>query len=440
MQATLRHHLAMLQREDPTFIEQVISSLYVDDLASGDNDEDETFRLYRKLQDRLSAGGFNMRKFLTNSASPQRHIDEAEGIKQFEPAAASEEACEDNATCAKVSVNNQPPHALDSYDNDDDETFRLYRKLKDRFSAGGFNMRKFLTNSASPQRLIDEAEGIKQLEPAAASEEACEDDATCAKVSVNNQPPHALDSYDNVLGVALDRQADNIVIDMAACFEFSAVSERPTKRGVASQVARLFDPLGLVPPLTVRLKRFLQQLHTTGLAWDERLLSDQEQRLVNVPAAVSSSCSAGSSPAMLLHSGAGRVSVTPWMQRRIGSRFCSCCISMRRGRRFHGAARHGKDQSGTHSQADHSTTGVTHCVDSGTPDAFCSTGPASCCLSCRSTIHCQQCNDTHTDDFLLFVPDNNHTTQENTGGVWFFIVATPKHQIVVSNHTKIRVE
>ena len=28
---------------------------------------------------------------------------------------------------------------------------------------------------------------------------------------------------------------------------------------------------------------------------------------------------------------------------------------------------------------------------------------------------------------LLFVPDNNHTTQEYTGGVWFFIAATPKH-------------
>ena len=27
----------------------------------------------------------------------------------------------------------------------------------------------------------------------------------------------------------------------------------------------------------------------------------------------------------------------------------------------------------------------------------------------------------------VFVPDNNHTTQENTGGVWFFIAATPKH-------------
>ena len=30
----------------------------------------------------------------------------------------------------------------------------------------------------------------------------------------------------------------------------------------------------------------------------------------------------------------------------------------------------------------------------------------------------------------FFVPDNNHTTQENTGGAWFFIAATPKHQHV----------
>ena len=28
----------------------------------------------------------------------------------------------------------------------------------------------------------------------------------------------------------------------------------------------------------------------------------------------------------------------------------------------------------------------------------------------------------------FFVTDNNHTTQENTGGVWFFIAAMPKHQ------------
>ena len=43
-------------------------------------------------------------------------------------------------------------------------------------------------------------------------------------------------------------------------------------------MARLFDPLGLVSPLTVRLKLFLQQLHTSGMAWDERLSSDQEQQ------------------------------------------------------------------------------------------------------------------------------------------------------------------
>ena len=135
---------------------------------------------------------------------------------------------------------------------------------------------KVLTNSASLQRCVDEAEGVKQLEPATAPEEACEDNATYAKVSVNSQPPHALDSYDKVLGVAWDRQADDIVIDIEACF--SAVSDRPIKRGVASQVAHLFDPLGLVSPLTVRLKLFLQQLHTTGLAWDEHLSSDKEQQ------------------------------------------------------------------------------------------------------------------------------------------------------------------
>ena len=38
-----------------------------------------------------------------------------------------------------------------------------------------------------------------------------------------------------------------------------------------------------------------------------------------------------------------------------------------------------------------------------------------------STVVCRE------EAKCLFVPDNNHTTQENTGGVWFFIAATPKH-------------
>ena len=36
----------------------------------------------------------------------------------------------------------------------------------------------------------------------------------------------------------------------------------------------------------------------------------------------------------------------------------------------------------------------------------------------------------------LFVPDNNHTTQENIGGVWFFIAATPKHLLRQRPNTK----
>ena len=52
--------MAMFQRKDPTFVEQVSSSLFVDDLASGDDDDDETFHLYTNLlKDRFSAGGFN---------------------------------------------------------------------------------------------------------------------------------------------------------------------------------------------------------------------------------------------------------------------------------------------------------------------------------------------------------------------------------------------
>ena len=40
----------------------------------------------------------------------------------------------------------------------------------------------------------------------------------------------------------------------------------------------------------------------------------------------------------------------------------------------------------------------------------------------------------------IFVSDNKHKTQEDSGGVWLLIVATPKHEMVVSNHINDRVD
>ena len=78
LNATLRHHLNSTMSSDPTFIENVISSIYVDDFASSYSSEEECFGMYQKLKQCFIAGGFNFRKFASNNSEILRKIEAQE--------------------------------------------------------------------------------------------------------------------------------------------------------------------------------------------------------------------------------------------------------------------------------------------------------------------------------------------------------------------------
>ncbi|XP_055543557.1 uncharacterized protein LOC129729100 [Wyeomyia smithii] len=64
------------------------------------------------------------------------------------------------------------------------------------------------------------------------------------------------------------------------CFAFRVNSvesnyDNVTKRQVMSEIAKLFDPLGLLGPIIVIAKIIMQDLWREGLAWDEKLTDDQ---------------------------------------------------------------------------------------------------------------------------------------------------------------------
>jgi len=67
------------------------------------------------------------------------------------------------------------------------------------------------------------------------------------------------------------------------CFRFivpnqSVSSPDPmTKRSLLSLASRMFDPVGLISPFTVRAKILFQELWRRGLEWDDPLGSDIEQ-------------------------------------------------------------------------------------------------------------------------------------------------------------------
>ena len=67
LNGTIKHHIEKYQEEDPEFVQKFLSDIYVDDLSFGDKDDNAAYELYIKSKQRLSEGGFNLRKFLSNS-------------------------------------------------------------------------------------------------------------------------------------------------------------------------------------------------------------------------------------------------------------------------------------------------------------------------------------------------------------------------------------
>lgn len=45
----------------------------------------------------------------------------------------------------------------------------------------------------------------------------------------------------------------------------------PTKRHIVRVISKIFDPVGIVSPFVIRLKLFLQDLHSNMIGWDEHI-------------------------------------------------------------------------------------------------------------------------------------------------------------------------
>ena len=58
----------------------MFSSVYVDDIMSHTNSDEEAFELYSLAKEIFCQGGFNIRKFLPNSQPLQTKTDFAEGL------------------------------------------------------------------------------------------------------------------------------------------------------------------------------------------------------------------------------------------------------------------------------------------------------------------------------------------------------------------------
>lgn len=125
--------------------------------------------------------------------------------------------------------------------NDINQLTTTYTEAKTVLALGGFTIRKFYSNSAEVMSKIPEEE-------------------RGTKIRIGES------DVIKTLGMNWNPEVDEFT------FHFEQTDmETVSKRTVLSQASRLFDPLGLLQPVTVRSKMFIQRLWAEKSNWDDPL-------------------------------------------------------------------------------------------------------------------------------------------------------------------------
>ena len=144
---------------------------------------------------------------------------------------------------------------------DENACYEFYLKSKIRLSEAGFNLRKFISNSPSLIRRI-----------------------VANERKINGEPCNPqLEADHKVLGVPWNPSNDEMIFDITPVVQ-SLEALEPTKRRVVGTATRVYDPMGILSPITIQFKLFFQCLCSAKLDWDDQLtdeLLDQWRRLVS---------------------------------------------------------------------------------------------------------------------------------------------------------------
>lgn len=99
------------------------------------------------------------------------------------------------------------------------------------------------------------------------------DRANRNKVADTNNPV-------NVLGLQWNTQVD--MLSVTSKFPIPSITSLITKREVLKESSKVFDPLGLLSPVSVRAKTFMQSLWQHNIDWDEPLSDEDQQRWLEI--------------------------------------------------------------------------------------------------------------------------------------------------------------
>ena len=201
---TISHHLGRYSQLDPKLVSLLKDLFYIDDLATGEKSVDESFHIYKRSKQIMAEGGFNLRKWNSNS---------------------------------QALINQIETHELAE---------RGDKRSKPDKAATGQQGTSFRTS---------------------------EEDESYAKLTTGHNAVDSSDGGVKVLGSNWNTRADVLFFNFDKWKE-DASSIPATKRSILGLTAKIFDPLGFLTPLTISMKIIFQILCTNRVDWDETLTGD----------------------------------------------------------------------------------------------------------------------------------------------------------------------
>ena len=153
--------------------------------------------------------------------------------------------------------------------SDDNQAFDIYQKSKEIMSQGGFNLRKWQSNSCTLLESVNQFESDQHQLTGPVEGKVILEDETYAKSTIG--PTTATEGKSvKVLGVNWNTGSHELFFKFDDLITFAKCLP-VTKRSLLKLTAKIFDPLGLLSPFTIRLKTMFQILCCDKIDWDEEL-------------------------------------------------------------------------------------------------------------------------------------------------------------------------
>ena len=159
----------------------------------------------------------------------------------------------------------------------EETAFKLYMNAKNIMAEGGFNLRKWNSNSRTLVQSINNTEVCTTKSDSEKITRVAEEDLSYAKTTVSQETNVIEDKQAKVLGMIWNFETDEFTFNLKELISYCN-SLPVTKRSLLKWSAKIFDPLGFFTPFTIKLKNWFQELCLNKVDWDEEM-NDNERKL-----------------------------------------------------------------------------------------------------------------------------------------------------------------